>query len=98
VWIKAIALAGLMALAVLIHLHAPTVFFDSQLMLGTSAAGQWLRRAGLAGLLAGDRHPRRDVAVHPAPRRGLGKGLGLGLKQADTTELSMAIGCLACLI
>lgn len=50
---RALPLAGLMALAVVINLHAPTVFFDSQLMLGTSAAVLALLLFGWSGLLVG---------------------------------------------
>ena len=50
---RALPLAGLMVLAALINLHAPTVFFDSQLMLGTSAAVLALLLFGWSGLLVG---------------------------------------------
>jgi signal transduction histidine kinase len=50
---RALALAGLAALAVLINLHAPTVFFDMQLMLGSSVAVLALLLFGWSGLLVG---------------------------------------------
>ena len=51
---RALALAGLAALAVLINLHAPTVFFDMHLMLGSGVA---VRR------LATDRYGREVVEL-----------------------------------
>jgi PAS domain S-box-containing protein len=50
---RALALAGLAALAVLINLHAPTVFFDMQLMLGSGVAVLALLLFGWSGLLVG---------------------------------------------
>ena len=50
---EAAALAGLTALAVLINRHAPTVFFDMQLMLGSGVAVLALLLFGWSGLLVG---------------------------------------------
>jgi PAS domain S-box-containing protein len=50
---RALALAGLGALAVLINLNAPTVFFDMQLMLGSGVAVLALLLFGWSGLLVG---------------------------------------------
>lgn len=50
---KSLSLAALAALAALINLHAPTVFFDSQLMLGTAVAVLALLLFGWSGLLVG---------------------------------------------
>ena len=50
---KVLPLVGLMAVAVLINIHAPTVFFDTQLMLGCSAAVLALLLFGWSGLLVG---------------------------------------------
>lgn len=52
-WSKALALAALAVLAALINLQAPTVFFDSQLMLGSSVAVLALLLFGWSGLLVG---------------------------------------------
>ncbi len=52
-WSRALALAALAALAVLINLHAPTVFFDIQLMLGSGVAVLALLLFGWSGLLVG---------------------------------------------
>lgn len=52
-WSKALALAGLAALAALINLHAPAVFFDMQLMLGSAVAVLALLLFGWSGLLVG---------------------------------------------
>ena len=50
---RALALVGLAALAVLVNLHAPTVFFDMQLMLGSGVAVLALLLFGWGGLLVG---------------------------------------------
>jgi PAS domain S-box-containing protein len=50
---RALALAGLAALAALINLNAPTVFFDMQLMLGSGVAVLALLLFGWSGLLVG---------------------------------------------
>lgn len=50
---RPLGLAGLAALAVAINLAAPTVFFDSQLMLGTGAAVFALLLFGWPGLAVG---------------------------------------------
>jgi PAS domain S-box-containing protein len=50
---RALALAGLAGLAVLINLHAPTVFFDMQLMLGIGVAVLAMLLFGWSGLLVG---------------------------------------------
>jgi PAS domain S-box-containing protein len=50
---RALALAALAVLAVLINLHAPTVFFDMQLMLGSGVAVLALLLFGWSGLLVG---------------------------------------------
>ena len=50
---RALALAGLAALAVLINLHAPTVFFDMHLMLGSGVAVLALLLFGWSSLLVG---------------------------------------------
>jgi PAS domain S-box-containing protein len=50
---RALALVGLAVLAVLINLHAPTVFFDMQLMLGSGVAVLALLLFGWGGLLVG---------------------------------------------
>ena len=50
---KSLSLAALAALAALINLQAPTVFFDSQLMLGTGVAVLALLLFGWSGLLVG---------------------------------------------
>ena len=52
-WTRALALAGLTAVAVLINLNAPTLFFDLQLMLGTAVAVLALLLFGWQGLLVG---------------------------------------------
>lgn len=52
-WSKALALAALAALAALINLQAPTVFFDIQLMLGSGVAVLALLLFGWSGLLVG---------------------------------------------
>jgi len=53
VWTRALALAGLTAVAVLINLNAPTLFFDLQLMLGTAVAVLALLLFGWWGLVVG---------------------------------------------
>lgn len=53
VWSRALALAGLAALAAGINGLAPTIFFDSQLMLGSSVAVLALLLFGWSGLLVG---------------------------------------------
>ena len=50
---RALALAALAALAALINIHAPTVFFDIQLMLGSAVAVLALLLFGWSGLLVG---------------------------------------------
>ncbi|TVS06368.1 MAG: PAS domain S-box protein [Cyanobium sp. PLM2.Bin73] len=52
-WTRALALAGLTAVAVLINLNAPTLFFDLQLMLGTAVAVLALLLFGWTGLVVG---------------------------------------------
>jgi hypothetical protein len=53
VWSRALALAALAVLAVRINLHAPTVFFDIQLMLGSGVAVLALLLFGWSGLAVG---------------------------------------------
>ena len=50
---RSLVLAALAVLAVLINQHAPTVFFDSQLMLGSGVAVLALLLFGWSGLLVG---------------------------------------------
>ena len=50
---RPLALAGLAALAALINLQAPTLFFDTQLMLGSSVAVLALLLFGWSGLVVG---------------------------------------------
>lgn len=52
-WTRAAALTGLSALAVLINLNAPTIFFDVQLMFGTAVAVLALLLFGWSGLVVG---------------------------------------------
>ena len=52
-WTRALALAGLTALAVLINLNAPVVFFDLPLLLGTAVAVLALLLFGWWGLVVG---------------------------------------------
>jgi hypothetical protein len=53
----------LAALAVLINQYAPTVFFDSQLMLGSSVAVLALLLFGWSGLLVGPPLRAADLAA-----------------------------------
>lgn len=69
-WTRALALAGLAALAVLINLTPPTLVFDLQLMLGMAVAvlslllfGWWGLAVGAAALLASAWHWGHPFAV-----------------------------------
>jgi PAS domain S-box-containing protein len=53
VWSRALTLAALAALAALVNLQAPTVFFDIQLMLGSGVAVFALLLFGWSGLIVG---------------------------------------------